>query len=116
MIRFLPLAASAFVILAIAGLGSSATQAKAEQVPVVDSEAVQLGRRLYVKHCSHCHGFNMVNPGTVSFDLRKFPKDDPDRFFHSVKEGKNTMPAWKDSLSDDAIRLLWTYVRVGGKH
>ncbi|MEN9378479.1 MAG: Cytochrome c6 precursor [Pseudomonadota bacterium] len=114
MIRALPIAATTFVI-AIACLGSSASQVNADQLPVFDPEKVQMGRRLYVKHCSHCHGFNMVNPGTVSFDLRKFPKDDQERFFESVKEGKNTMPAWKDSLSDDAIHLLWSYVRTGGK-
>jgi mono/diheme cytochrome c family protein len=79
-----------------------------------DTDAVQAGRRLYSKNCSHCHGFNMVNPGTVSFDLRKFPKEDPQRFYTSVKEGKGGMPAWKSSLNDEQIQQLWAYVQTGG--
>jgi Cytochrome C oxidase, cbb3-type, subunit III len=58
---------------------------------------------------------DMVNPGTLSFDLRKFPKDDPARFRNSVLNGKNQgMPAWRDKLSDDDIAALWAYVRSGG--
>lgn len=90
-------------------------QVNAEAAPTADAEAAQAGRRLYVKNCSHCHGFNMVNPGTVSFDLRKFPKEDPERFFNSVKEGKGAMPSWKNSLTDDQVKLLWAYVQTAGK-
>lgn len=97
-----------------AGAGAATVAPTAAAAPF-DAEAAQAGRRLYGRHCTHCHGFNMVNPGTVSFDLRKFPKDDPQRFFQSVKEGKNTMPAWKQSLSDDEIRQVWAYVLTGGK-
>ena len=57
----------------------------------------------------------MVNPGTSSFDLRKFPQDDRARFVESVMHGKNTMPAWGDILTPDEIEALWAYVRTGGK-
>jgi hypothetical protein len=57
----------------------------------------------------------MINAGTVSSDLRKFPKDDFDRFRNAVLNGKNqAMPAWRDKLSDDDLKLLWAYVRSGG--
>jgi mono/diheme cytochrome c family protein len=57
----------------------------------------------------------MVNPGTLSFDLRKFPKDDFARFRNSVLGGKGTaMPAWAGKISDEDVANLWAYVRSGG--
>jgi mono/diheme cytochrome c family protein len=58
----------------------------------------------------------MVNPGTVSFDLRHFPVDDKARFVNSVTHGKNNrMPPWGDLLSPQEIDELWAYVRSGGR-
>lgn len=57
----------------------------------------------------------MVNAGTSSFDLRKFPPDDRERFFTSVTKGKNTMPARGDILKPEEIEAIWAYVRTGGK-
>ncbi|MGS0759011.1 c-type cytochrome, partial [Roseateles sp. GG27B] len=66
--------------------------------------------------CRGCHGVNMVNGGTSAYDLRRFPVDDPDRFFASVSNGKNNMPAFKESLNAEQIKLLWAYVGSrGGK-
>ena len=54
-------------------------------------------------------------PGRISFDLRKFPKDDFARFRNSVLNGKNqAMPAWRDKINDDDLAALWAYVRSGG--
>lgn len=78
-------------------------------------ELVAQGKGLYRQLCSTCHGVNMVNPGTSSFDLRKFPREDRDRFVASVTRGKNSMPAWGDMLQPDEIEVLWAYVRAGGK-
>ena len=56
-----------------------------------------------------------VNPGGLSFDLRKFPKDDLSRFKASVLNGKGSaMPAWSGKLSDEDIANLWAYVKGGG--
>ena len=75
----------------------------------------QKGRALYAHHCSHCHGFNMVNPGTVAYDLRQFPHDQKSRFVSSVTNGKNgRMPQWGDLLSREEIDKLWAYVETGG--
>lgn len=58
----------------------------------------------------------MVNPGTVSFDLRKFPEDEKPRFLNSVTHGKNNrMPAWGDLLKTDEMEALWAYVMTRGK-
>ncbi len=80
-----------------------------------DAELAAKGKMVYAQHCSHCHGFNMVNPGTISFDLRRFPPDDKARFVHSVTEGKNgRMPPWGDLLKADEVEELWAYVKTGG--
>jgi len=91
--------------------------ARAQDAPVSDKAVSdkagpeKTGRQL----CSHCHGFNMVNPGTSSYDLRRFPVDQQDRFATSVMNGKNTMPAWGGELTSDELDKLWDYVRSRGK-
>jgi mono/diheme cytochrome c family protein len=80
-----------------------------------DAELAARGKALYAHHCSHCHGFNMVNPGTIAYDLRQFPHDDKARFVHSVTEGKNgRMPQWGDLLKPEEIDEIWAYVKTGG--
>lgn len=86
----------------------------AEPAPPTRAE-FDKGAELFAQICSHCHGPHMVNPGNVSFDLRKFPHDDSTRFFNSVKNGKNGMPPWKDVLKPDEIEAIWAYVRTGGQ-
>jgi mono/diheme cytochrome c family protein len=76
----------------------------------IDQGQIDQGKATFTQKCSHCHGFNMVNAGTIAPDLRRFP-DDRERFFTTVKLGKNgKMPPWGDLLSDDQIARLWTYV------
>jgi mono/diheme cytochrome c family protein len=80
-----------------------------------DAEMAVKGKALYMHHCSHCHGFNMVNAGTIAFDLRQFPRNDKARFVHSVTEGKNgRMPQWGDLLKPQEIDEIWAYVLTGG--
>ena len=68
------------------------------------------GKSTYAEKCSHCHGPNMMNPGTITPDLRAFP-DDKTRFVTTVKNGKNNrMPPWGDILSDDEIGNLWAFI------
>ncbi|HYB83384.1 MAG TPA: cytochrome c [Mycobacterium sp.] len=82
----------------------------------VDARVVDKGKVLYAHHCSHCHGFNMVNPGTISYDLRQFPHNNKERFVSAVIYGKNgRMPQWGDALSLDEIDQLWAYVLTGGQ-
>jgi mono/diheme cytochrome c family protein len=79
-------------------------------------EEIEQGKVLYAHHCSHCHGFNMVNPGTISYDLRQFPHDDKARFLNSVSNGKNgRMPPWGAVLSTDEMNQIWAYILTGGK-
>jgi mono/diheme cytochrome c family protein len=83
--------------------------------PVLAADPVEQGREVYGEFCVNCHGRDMISPGSVSFDLRKFPKDDFERFRNSVLNGKGpAMPPWRDKISDDDVTDLWAYVRSGG--
>jgi cytochrome c55X len=81
-----------------------------------DPAQIAKGKALYGTNCLHCHGINMVTPGTAAFDLREFPHDDKARFVNSVTHGKNNrMPPWGDILKPEDIDNLWAYVLTGGK-
>lgn len=84
--------------------------------PRFKPEQIEAGREQFHRTCAQCHGRNMVNAGTTVYDLRKFPLDQPDRFLHSVTQGKGNMPSFKEALSPDQIGVLWAYVGTrGGK-
>ena len=58
----------------------------------------------------------MVNSGTTVYDLRKFPLDQPERFFAAVTNGKGNMPSFKDALTAEQMRWLWLLCQhAGGK-
>src|ERR1700757_5026556 len=115
--------AAAFAALAVLSMALAMTQrATAEQDTQQNAESEQakidaksdakidLGKATFASKCSHCHGPNMVNSGTITPDLRRFP-DDEQRFVTTVKQGRNNrMPPWGDILNDDDIADLWAYV------
>jgi mono/diheme cytochrome c family protein len=93
-----------------------AAPAPAASTETPASQLAATGKAFYAQHCSHCHGPNMVTPGTVAYDLRRFPHDQKDRFVESVIYGKNgRMPAWGDAVSLEDIDALWAYLLTGGK-
>jgi mono/diheme cytochrome c family protein len=99
-------------VLAAAALVSSAATAQNRFMP----EDVDKGRDQFHRTCAQCHGRNMVNSGTTVYDLRRFPLDQPDRFFISINNGKGNMPSFKESLTAEQMQLLWAYVGSrGGK-
>ena len=80
------------------------------------ADDIERGHAQFERTCAQCHGRNMVNSGTTSYDLRRFPLDDAQRFFTSVTNGKGNMPSFREALTEDQIRLLWAYVGSrGGK-
>jgi cytochrome c55X len=85
--------------------------ASAASDALADDAQVERGRHLYSDRCSHCHGLNMVTAGTVTYDLREFPRNQQERFFESVTNGKNNrMPPWGDVLTQEEIGDVWAYV------
>jgi mono/diheme cytochrome c family protein len=79
------------------------------------AELVRQGQRTYQQFCLYCHGPNMVNTGENSYDLRRFPHDQRERFYTAVTKGKGRMPAWGDVLTEEELQALWAYVRTGGR-
>ena len=77
--------------------------------------ATKTGAQIYRQLCRQCHGPNMVNGGTSSYDLRRFPEDQPERFSASVLNGKGNMPAWKGTVTPEELDKLWEYVRSRGQ-
>ena len=107
--------ATLFVAMLFAATASSFA-AEVSTTAANDPAQVAKGKALYGSNCIHCHGINMVTPGTVAFDLREFPHDDKARFVNSVTHGKNNrMPPWGDILKPEDIDNLWAYVLTGGK-
>jgi mono/diheme cytochrome c family protein len=103
-------AAAHFAAVAMTAPALTTHPADAQQNAEADQAQIDQGKATFTQSCSHCHGFNMVNAGTITPDLRKFP-DDKERFFTAVKLGKNgKMPPWGDLLSDDQIASLWAYL------
>ena len=104
-------AAAYFAAAAMTASAQTTTPAATPQPNAGGDQAqIDQGKVTFAQKCSHCHGFNMVNAGTIAPDLRRFP-DDRERFFTTVKLGKNgKMPPWGDLLSDDQIASLWAYV------
>jgi mono/diheme cytochrome c family protein len=73
------------------------------------------GRQQYHRTCAQCHGRNLVNAGVTTYDLRKFPEDQRERFFQSVTQGKGNMPSFADALDEKQLVALWAYVSRRGK-
>ena len=80
---------------------------------VFNPQQVKSGSETYARHCAPCHGPRMADPEGAP-DLRKFPRDQRERFLASVSKGKNSMPPWGDLLKPDEIEALWAYVAAGG--
>ncbi|MEA2888773.1 MAG: hypothetical protein QOD11_3133 [Bradyrhizobium sp.] len=100
----------AAAIFAAATVTAAAQTTASQEAANADQPLIDQGKTTYAEKCSHCHGPGMLNPGTITPDLRRFP-DDRERFFAIVKEGRNNkMPPWADLLSDDQIGTLWVYI------
>ena len=86
--------------------------AAAEEAQKFTPEQISTGAEIYSVNCSPCHGARMEGPGSA-FDLRKFPRDQRERFINSVTRGKNQMPPWGDFFKPDQLEALWAYVVAG---
>jgi mono/diheme cytochrome c family protein len=84
-------------------------------------ESVARGEQIWTSNCLSCHGPDGVGDGPASALLAKRPKDltmvasppiFPDGIMaFRIAKGKNTMPAWQDSLTPDQIWDLVSFIR-----
>lgn len=91
------------------------TDAKTESAAGYDLAIAKEGKDVYNTFCVRCHGPNMVNPGTITYDLRKFPHAEKERFLNSVTNGKKQMPPWGHILTKEEINSIWDYVLTKGE-
>ncbi len=75
-------------------------------------EQISAGAEIYAVNCSPCHGARLEGLGSA-FDLRKFPRDQRERFINSITRGKNQMPPWGDFFKPEQLEALWAYVVAG---
>jgi mono/diheme cytochrome c family protein len=101
---------TAITLTAAVALGCATAAAQGAQI--FPPEQIRAGAEIFARNCSPCHGPRMQDPESA-FDLRKFPRDQHDRFVSSVTRGKNQMPPWGDMLKPDDIEALWAYVVAG---
>jgi len=98
----------------VTGIGAALTliSASAASGQEFTPEQLRAGAEIFERNCAPCHGPRMRDPESA-FDLRKFPRNQRDRFVNSVAHGKNQMPPWGDMLKTEEIEALWAYVIAG---
>jgi len=72
------------------------------------------GQQIYELHCEACHGVggNAIEPGMPRFaDGDSLFLMDQD-LLRRIREGKDTMPAYRGLLSDEEIRDVIAYLRT----
>ncbi len=102
---------TAAIFAAVAATLIMQIPAAAQQASAIDLQGqADQGKVTYAKNCSHCHGPNMVNSGTITPDLRAFPTTRR-ASSTTVKQGKNgKMPPWADILSEQEIADVWAFL------
>lgn len=95
-----------FVLFSAAACGSGSDTALAD--PQLD-----LGREVYAERCASCHGVDgggAFGPGLGGGKVvERFPRVEEHRAV--VVEGRGSMPAWGERLSDEEIDAVVRYER-----
>ncbi len=113
---FAKLAAASFLAAAVSHPAAQNSLQPDARSSTFAAEDISAGALQYNRTCAQCHGRNMVNSGTTSYDLRRFPVDQTERFLLSVNKGKGNMPSFEAALTPEQIKVLWAYVGSrGGK-
>ena len=84
-----------------------------DETPTFTPVQIAAGAKLFSDNCAICHGPRMNEPGGGFFDLKTFPPKQRPRFMNSVTNGKNSMPPWRNVLSQEQIGNLFAYVIAG---
>lgn len=82
-------------------------------------EVTEAGKQIYSTNCASCHG----EPGKNNFVALVPPPGDPGsadfqtntdgELYHKVREGRGTMPSFKNTLTPDDVWSVIAYIRSG---
>jgi mono/diheme cytochrome c family protein len=82
-----------------------------------DAESIKLGKELWSKHCSACHGKAGAGDGTKAASLKTAMEDmsgaglqgqSDGALFYKISEGRDEMPSFKKKIPD--AEDLWSVV------
>ncbi|SFR59582.1 cytochrome c-550 PedF [Marinobacter daqiaonensis] len=75
-----------------------------------NAQAVQVGESAYSGNCAACHGIRAMSGGLTP-DLRELSEWDDEYFINRVMNGTDRgMPAFKNSMDQNAMWAIRTYV------
>lgn len=93
----------------------------AQKNPVaVTADSIAEGSKLYQANCTACHGKNAEGDGMAGMMLNPKPSNlramsggHPDGdFAYKIREGRGSMPGWKDSLEEKQVWHLVNYIQT----
>ena len=77
------------------------------------------GKKIFVKHCSGCHGpegkgdgYKLLGADPANLTAAATKKKSVGVLLNTIHEGKSTMPSWKVRLSEQDSRDVLTYIRT----
>ncbi len=86
------------------------------QSPGYDAAALNDARDIYQANCAMCHGYDGVPilPGAPNFAVGDRLEKEDTELLQVMRDGKGTMPSWKDVMDDGEQQAALNYVRVVG--
>ena len=122
-----------FTMILILGVAiiANAQKAKPWEVPAKfktmknavksDDASIKVGKDLYNKNCSSCHGKTGLGDGPKAKGLDTFPGDfskadfqslaDGD-LFYKIKTGRDEMPKYEGKIDDESIWSMVNYMKT----
>jgi mono/diheme cytochrome c family protein len=81
--------------------------------------SIKSGKQLFLKYCATCHGNNGQGDGILSWKLNPKPANLKEQagnhsdgdFAWKITNGKGSMPAFKDKLSENEIWQLTNFIQ-----
>ena len=86
-----------------------------------DAQSLKMGRALYTKECSSCHGKTGKGDGVKARGLETFPGDFTEEsfqgqtdgeIFYKSKIGRGEMPKFDKKIPDEDIWIMVNYMRT----
>lgn len=84
-----------------------------------DIDSINRGKELYLHHCQKCHGASGKGDGSLAkalkitpANLTNLPKDlGRSYILVQIRDGKGSMPQWKDFLTNNQTKDLTNYIK-----